>query len=111
VRGRAVIAWEVEWTAMVGDTVLRRHARVPLDERLVRILVVLPERAELVRHKLERSPVLRSGLEEGGWHLVKSNHLRDWAERESVSLADLEALLGLDPGVERTGDQLPLFGG
>ena len=111
VRGRAVIAWEVEWTAMVGDTVLRRHARVPLDERLVRILVVLPERAELVRHKLERSPVLRTGLEEGGWHLVKANHLRDWAERESVSLSDLEALLGLDPAVERTGDQLPLFGG
>jgi len=28
-----------------------------------------------------------------------------------VSLSDLEALLGLDPAVERTGDQLPLFGG
>jgi hypothetical protein len=111
VRGRTVIAWEVEWTAMVGETVLRRHARVPVDERLVRILVVLPERAELVRHKLERSPLLRSGLEEGGWHLVKANHVKDWAERESVSLADLEALLGLDPAVERTGDQLPLFGG
>ena len=111
VRGRSAIAWEVEWTAMVGETVLRRYARVPVEERLVRIMVVLPERAELVRHKLERSPLLRSGLEEGGWHLVKANHLRDWAERESVSLADLEALLGLDPTVERTGDQLPLFGG
>ena len=111
VRGRSAIAWEVEWTAMVGETVLRRHARLPVEERLVRILVVLPERAELVRHKLERSPLLQSGLEEGGWHLVKANHLRDWAERESVSLADLEALLGLDPTVERTGDQLPLFGG
>jgi hypothetical protein len=111
VRGRSMIAWEVEWTAMVGETVLRRHARVAVDERLVRILVVLPERAELVRHKLERSPLLRSALEDGGWHLVKANHLRDWGERESVSLADLEALLGLDPTVERTGDQLPLFGG
>ena len=54
------------------------------------------------------APLLRSALEDGGWHLVKANHLRDWAERESVSLADLEALLGLDPTVERTGDQLPL---
>lgn len=111
VRGRSAIAWEVEWTAMVGETMLRRHARLPLDERLVRILTVLPERADLVRHKLERSPLLRSAVEEGGWHLVKANHLRDWAARDAVSLSDLEALLGLDPAVERTGDQLPLFGG
>jgi hypothetical protein len=111
VRGRAALAWEVEWTAMLSDTMLRRHARLSLDERLVRILTVLPERAELVRHKLERSPLLRSALEDGGWHLVKANHIRDWAEREVVSLADLEALLGLDPAVERTGDQLSLFGG
>jgi hypothetical protein len=109
VRGRAALAWEVEWTAMLGDTMLRRHARLSLDERLVRILTVLPERAELVRHKLERSPLLRSALEDGGWHLVKANHIRDWAEREAVSLADLEALLGLDPAVERTGDQMSLF--
>ena len=61
VRGRAAFLWEVEWTAMLGDTVLRRHARMPPDERLVRFLVVLPERAELVRHKLERSPLLRDG--------------------------------------------------
>jgi len=111
VRGRSAIAWEIEWTAMVGETMLRRHARLSLDERLVRILTVLPERAELVRHKLERSPLLRSAVEEGGWHLVKANHLRDWAARDAVSLSDLEALLGLDPAVERTGDQLPLFGG
>ncbi|MCJ7709918.1 MAG: hypothetical protein MUQ32_03725, partial [Chloroflexi bacterium] len=111
VRGRAAIAWDVEWTAMVGEAMLRRHARLPLDERLVRILTVLPERAELVRHKLERSPLLRSALEDGGWHLVKANHIRDWAEREVVALADLESLLGLDPAVERTGDQLALFSG
>jgi hypothetical protein len=111
VRGRMVFAWEVEWTAMLSDIVLRRHARIPPDERLVRFLVVLPERAELVRHKLDRSPLLREGLEEGGWHLVKANHLREWAGREQVSLDDLEPLLGLDPAVERTGDQLSLFGG
>jgi hypothetical protein len=111
VRGRVAFAWEVEWTAMLGETVLRRHARLPDDERMVRFLAVLPERAELVRHKLERSPLLRTALEAGGWHLVKANHLRDWAARETVTLADMEVLLGLDPDVERTGDQLPLFGG
>ena len=111
VRGRTAFLWEVEWTAMLGETVLRRHARLPPDERLVRFLVVLPERAELVRHKLERSPLLRHELDEAGWHLLKANHLRDWARRERVELADLEPLLGLDPAVERTGDQLSLFSG
>ena len=47
----------------------------------------------------------------GGWHLLKSNLVRDWAGREEVSLADLEPLLGLDPTAERTGDQLSLFSG
>ncbi|MEI7744736.1 MAG: hypothetical protein WCK58_13425, partial [Chloroflexota bacterium] len=111
VRGRAAFLWEVEWTAMLGDTVLRRHARMPPDERAVRFLVVIPERVDLVRHKLDRSPVLRSELAAGGWHLVKANHVRDWAVRDTVGLPDLEPMLGLDPDIERTGDQLSLFGG
>ena len=111
VRGKMAMAFEVEWTAMLSDTVLRHHARLPIDERLVRFLVVLPERVELVRHKLDRSPLLREGLDAGGWHLLKANHVRDWAAREQVELADLEPLLGLDPAVERTGDQLSLFTG
>jgi hypothetical protein len=111
VRGKLAMAFEVEWTAMLSDTVLRHHARIPTDERLVRFLVVLPERVELVRHKLDRSPLLREGLDAGGWHLVKANHVRDWAAREQVELADLEPLIGLDPAVERTGDQMSLFAG
>lgn len=111
VRGRMAFLWEVEWTAMLGDVVLRRHARMAPDERIVRFCVVLPERVDLVRYKLERSPLLRTELEEGGWHLLKANHLRDWMGREQVALADMEPLLGLDPAIERTGDQLSLFGG
>ena len=111
VRARLALLWEVEWTAMLGDTILRRHARMPPDERVVRFVVVLPERAELIRHKLERSPLLSAELESGGWHLLKSDHLLEWATRESVSLGDLEPMLGLDPAIERTGDQLSLFGG
>jgi hypothetical protein len=109
VRGRMALLWEVEWTAMLSETVLRRHARIGTDERLVRFLVVLPERVELVRHKIERSPLLRDALAEGGWHLLKSTHLRTWAAHESPTLDDLEPLLGLDPRVERTGEQLDLF--
>ena len=111
VRGRMAFLWEVEWTAMLGDTVLRRHARMAPDERVVRFCVVLPERVELVRYKLERSPLLRTELEEGGWHLMKADHLREWMARDGVGLADMEPLLGLDPAIERTGDQLSLFGG
>ena len=110
VRGRAAWLWEVEWTAMLGEPVLRRHARMADDDRVVRFLVVLPERSELVRHKLDRSPLLRDALEAGSWHLIKANHLRDWARRDEPALADLEPLLGLDPDVERTGDQMALFG-
>ena len=110
VRGRMTFAWEVEWTAMLSETVLRRHARIPSDDRLVRFLVILPERAELVRYKLERSPILREALDEGGWHLLKASHLRTWASREHPTFDDLEPLLGLDPRVERTGEQLDLFG-
>ena len=110
-RGRMAFLWEVEWTAMLSEPVLRRHGRMPPDERIVRMCVVLPERVDLVRHKLERSPLLRREIETGGWHLVKANHVRDWAAREDVSLADLEQMLGLDPVVERTGDQLSLFTG
>jgi hypothetical protein len=109
VRGRMAFMWEVEWTAMLSETVLRRHGRIPADERLVRFLVVLPERVELVRHKIERSPLLRDALADGGWHLLKSTHLRAWAARDDPHLDDLEPLLGLDPRVERSGEQLDLF--
>ncbi len=111
IRGRMAFLWEIEWTAMLSEPVLRRHGRMPPDERVVRLCVVLPERVELVRHKLERSPLLRREMDVGGWHLVKANHVRDWAAREEISLADLEPMLGLDPVIERTGDQLALFGG
>jgi len=95
---------------MLGEPLIRRHAHIPPDPSLVRFLVILPERTELVRYKLERSPLLRQAMDAGNWHILKANHLRAWAAHEEVSLADLEPLLGLDPIVERTGDQLPLFG-
>jgi hypothetical protein len=110
VRSRGAFLFEVEWTAMLGEPLVRRHGHIPPDENLVRFLVILPERTELVRYKLERSPLLRKAMEAGNWHVLKANHLRSWAAHEEVSLADLEPLLGLDPIVERTGDQLPLFG-
>ncbi|MHB8672373.1 MAG: hypothetical protein ACYDAK_01680 [Candidatus Limnocylindrales bacterium] len=111
VRSRGAFLFEVEWTAMLGEPLLRRHARIPSTEAMVRFLVTVPERTELLRYKLERSPLLREAIEADNWHVLKANHLRTWAARDEAAIADLEPLVGLDPAVERTGEQLPLFGG
>jgi hypothetical protein len=111
VRGRAAFLFEVEWTAMLGEPLLRRHSRIPPDDSLVRFLVVAPERTELIRHKLERSPLLREAVERDNWHVIKWNHLHAFLGRDPVELSDLEPYLGLDPIVERSGEQMPLFEG
>jgi hypothetical protein len=110
VRDRAVFMFEVEWTAMLGERIIRRHARIPPDEQLVRFLVVPPERSELVRHKIERSPLLRTAMADGNWHILKSNHLATFMAGDPLDLAALEPFLGLDPLAEASAEQLPLFG-
>ncbi len=111
IRGKLAMMFEVEWTAMLGEPLLRRHARIGNDERFIRFLVVAPERTDLIRHKLDRSPLLRAAIEENSWNLVKWDHLRTFLAAERPDLDDLEPLLGLDPIVERGGEQMPLFGG
>jgi len=111
VRSKVAFLFEVEWTAILGEPLLRRHARIGADERLIRFLAIAPERTDLVRHKLERSPLLRAAMEEYGWHLIKWDHLRTFLAGEKPDLDDLEPLLGLDPFVERGGEQISLFGG
>ena len=109
-RGKVTFMWEVESTAMVAETILRRGRRIPTDEHLVRFLVIPPERGDLLRLKLARSPVLRQAMLEDNWHIVKSDHLRHVMEGDEAGLDALEAILGLDPEIERQGQQLALFG-
>jgi hypothetical protein len=111
VRGKAAFLWEVEWAAILGESLLRRHPRIGTDESLIRFLVIAPERTELLRYKLERSPLLRGALEEQGWHILKWPHLRTWLAADRPDLEALEPLLGLDPDVERTDEQMGLFEG
>ncbi len=108
-RGGSVFLFEVEWTAMLGEVLLRRHARIPPDEHIVRILAIPSERRDLARHKLEASPVLREAMEASNWHLILWPHLSAWLERDPMSLSDLEPYLGLDPAIERRAQQLGLF--
>jgi hypothetical protein len=108
-RGRAALLFEVEWTAMLGDLLLRRHARIPNDGGLARILAIPPERTELARHKLDASPVLRAAMEAANWHIILWPHLRAWLSRDPLELAALEPYLGLDPPIQRRGEQMGLF--
>jgi hypothetical protein len=108
-RGGSALMFEVEWTAMLGEVLLRRHARIPPDERVVRFLVLAPERRELARHKLESSPLLRAAMETANWHFLLWPHLLSWLERDTLDIADLEPYLGLDPPIERRAEQLGLF--
>ncbi len=108
VRPRFAFLFEVEWTAMLGEPVLRRGRGIPADERIVRFLVVPPERVELLRRKLEHSPVLRAAMEAGNWHVLRMDALHRFAVRPSPALGELEPYLGLDPVADHP-DQLPLF--
>jgi hypothetical protein len=108
VRPRFAFLFEVEWTAMLGEPVLRRGRGIPADERIVRFLVLPAERVELLRRKLEHSPVLRAAMDAGNWHVLRIDALRRFAARPSPTLGDLEPYLGLDPVADHP-DQLPLF--
>jgi hypothetical protein len=110
VRGRLAFLFEVEWTAMVGEAVLQRGRQIPGGEQQARFLVIPAERAELLRLKLERSPWLRSEIERQNWHVLKWQHLDTLAARDGARLEWLEPILGLDPLIERGGEQLTMFG-
>jgi hypothetical protein len=110
VRRKATLLFEVEWTAMLTEPVLIHHARYPIDDKVVRFIVLPQERAELVKFKMARSPLLRRALEERNWHFFKWNHLAAFAARTSLVLDDLEPYLGLEALADTAGEQLPLFG-
>ncbi len=109
-RGKATFLFEVEWTAMLDEAVLRRGPRIESSETLVRFLVIPPERTELVRLKLARSPLLRARMQEDNWHILKADHLRRIHARDQADLEGLGPMLGLDPEIEKQGEQLALFG-
>jgi len=108
-RGKTTFVFEVEWTAMLTDALLRRGPRIPADDSIIRFLIIPPERTELVRFKIERSPLLARALEEQNWHILKSDHLRRLVAREEADLDLFGPMLGLDPEIEREAEQLALF--
>ncbi|HSJ00376.1 MAG TPA: hypothetical protein VLA59_08320 [Patescibacteria group bacterium] len=109
-RGKMAFLFEVEWTAMVGDAVLRRGREIPVGDQQARFLVVPAERTELLRLKLQRSPWLRAEVERQNWHILKWQHLDTLLGRPGARMEWLEPVLGLDPLIERGGEQLTMFG-
>jgi hypothetical protein len=95
--------------AALDEAVLRRGPRIETTDSLVRFIVVADERVPLLRLRLARSPVLRARLEQDNWHILKWSHVRRLHAARQVSLAALGPLLGLDPEVERGGDQMAMF--
>lgn len=110
VRGKLAFLFEVEWTAGIGETVLGRGREIPTGEQQARFVVLPARRAELLRLKLQRSPWLRAEVERQNWHVLKWEHLETLAARPGARLEWLEPVLGLDPLIERGGEQLTMFG-
>jgi Fe-S cluster biogenesis protein NfuA len=110
VRRRATFLFEVEWTAMLGEPILVRHARYPADDKVVRFLVLPPERARLAAYKIGASPLLRKAVADRNWHFLKWNYLAELAAAEELSLDDLEPYVGLEAPADKAGEQLPMFG-
>ena len=109
-RGHLAFIFEVEWTAMMGDPILRRGADIPVTDQQARFFVFPAERTDLVRLKLERSPWLRAEVERQNWHFLKWQHLDALAAQDQAGLERLEPVLGIDPLIERGGQQLTMFG-
>jgi hypothetical protein len=109
-RGSLAFLFEVEWTAMLGEAILRRGREIPVTDQQARFLVIPAERAELVRLKLERSPWLRAEVERQNWYFLKWQHLDALAAQDQAGLERMEPVLGLDPLIERGGQQLTMFG-
>jgi len=110
VRGKLAFLFEVEWTAMVGEAVLRRGREMPVGEQQARFIVLPARRAELLRLKLQRSPWLRAEVERQNWHVLKWEHLATLVARSGARTEWREPVLGLDPLIERGGEQLTMFG-
>ena len=96
---RSAFLFEVEWTAMLGEPLLRRHARIPPDDGARSASWSSPRSgpsSSATSSRARRSCGPRSRPATG----TSSSpiHLRTFLARDPLDLADLEPYLGLDPG-------------
>lgn len=105
--GDQAYAFALSWTSsvvpvMVGNSVGSAGVQ--------RCLVVPGGRSSLLHYRQTRAGWLPLALERGNWHFIKFRHLRQLAsDPKAVSRSRLGHILGLDPIVERSDAQMPLF--
>jgi hypothetical protein len=97
--------FEVEWTAALGDAVLRRRSKTGAR----RYIVLLDDRAPLVQSKLRRWPWLRQLLETDGWEFIKYRYLLAFSQSKDASRYNLGSIVGLQPVSERDHGQMNLL--
>ncbi len=105
-RGRMVFLWQVEWTARLHRSVVSLGESIPDDDRVFRFLALADERTALAREKLARAPGLAEVVRRRGWRFVKWEPLRRYLADTEAGLEGLEPVLGLEPAVEQSGQQL-----
>jgi hypothetical protein len=105
-RGQMVFLWQVDWTARIHRSIVALGEAIPDDDRVFRFLAVADERTGLVHEKLRRSPALAEVVRRRGWRFVKWDPLRKWLGDAHSGLDGLEVVLGLEPAVEQSGQQL-----
>ena len=109
VRGRFTFLIEVEWTAMFGDPVLRRGRGSPGRDQGALLSCPPSGRSWCAPSCADRRGCAtrwsaRTGTSSSG------STSRRWPHGTRRSLDWLEPVLGLDPLIERGGEQLTMFG-
>ena len=104
--GATAYAFIARWTACLGEVLLQEQ----MDETVeARCLVIPGGRAALINHKLRYNPLLRRAVVEGAWQFIKYRHLRRIVAAPDLTRHDLKRIVGLDPIIEHSGAQIPLF--
>lgn len=103
--GRDLYLFALSPTAALGRFLL---AGPPVPEGGRPCLVFPGGRAELLAHRLQRDPRLARAVEEKGWEFIKFRHVRRLVA-EALDRRVFEAVLSLDPVVEREDVQIPLM--
>ena len=104
--GQLLHGFLIRWQAQIATDIL--HSRP--EPRTSEQHYVLPEaRVELVQAKLAHDPRLAETMARGNWHFLKYGPLRALAGAEEVVRHDLRRIVGLEPIIEQSAAQIPLF--
>ncbi len=105
-RAHMVFLWQLDWTARLHRSIVALGEAIPDDDRVFRFLALADERKGLAAYKLLRSSALADIVRRRGWRFVKWGPLRRFATDLGSELHGLEPVLGLEPAVEQSGQQL-----